>query len=317
MTARAGVARAALLALALAGAACAPARQVVDPARDLPPALVPPPLDGEPYLRALVLGDWGTGKDDQRRVAVAMATFARDEGCDLVVSTGDNFYPSGVESADDAKWETHFRRVYDHPALQVPWLVSLGNHDHEGDAAAQVEYGRRDPRWLLPAPWYTQVRTLADGTEVQLWALDTTPISRGLPGWEAQVAWLDETLARSGARWKVVFGHHPLHGHGPRGDDAAMIARVGPVLARHEVDLYLAGHDHVLEVLRPIDGVLHVTSGAGAGPGKATQVGVDPARQLYGATLGGFAWLRFARDELVVACVRLDGRAQFVHVVPK
>jgi tartrate-resistant acid phosphatase type 5 len=51
------------------------------------------------------------------RKAEAMCS---EGGCpDFVVSTGDNFYESGLVSVDDPRFAASFTNVYTHPRLQV------------------------------------------------------------------------------------------------------------------------------------------------------------------------------------------------------
>jgi hypothetical protein len=63
------------------------------------------------------------------------------------------------------------------------------------------------------------------------------------------VTWLDDALASSTARWKIVIGHHPLwSSSGGKFEQAKALRRlILPTLCR-QADLYLAGHEHTLEV---------------------------------------------------------------------
>ncbi len=312
--------RAAPLALLLAVSACSAPTFRLDPAahRHLPPAVVPALADGTAHERFIAFGDWGTGHPDQRRVARAMAAWARRSGgLAFMLTVGDNFYQRGVDAPDDPLWADVFEEVYDDPALaRAPVYATLGNHDHKGDPDAQVAYGREHPRWVMPARHYTVLRTLADGTEVQLFGIDSMPLHGGWSGCEEQLAWLDQALAASTARWKLVFGHHPLYTHSGRGDDEAMIRRLEPLLVRHGVDVYFAGHDHILELLRPRSGVQFVITGAAGGPENMGRV-AWAEDTLFAASGGGFVGGRVSRDELVLEFVRLGGRAQYVHVLRK
>jgi len=81
--------------------------------------------------RFLVIGDWGRDGDyNQAAVADAMARLADNRPQDFIISTGDNFYESGMTSVQDAIFDTSFTQIYNHTSLQVPWKVVLGNHDH-------------------------------------------------------------------------------------------------------------------------------------------------------------------------------------------
>lgn len=306
---------AAIILLCLAG--CRAKEPRVDPSigRTFPPIEVPAEVEGQTYERVFVFGDWGTGTPGQQAVADAMARRARETPIHLMLSVGDNFYVDGVESTDDSKWE-RFEEVYDDPALQVPLHATLGNHDHLGDPDAQVAYGRKNPRWVMPARHYDFTRTLADGTQAHYFAIDSTPIHSGWSGHEEQLAWLDGALARSTARWKIVFGHHPMYTNSGRENDEAMLERLEPLFTRHGVDVYFAGHDHILELLRPVNGVQYVVSGGGGGPEGMGRV-TWRENTIYAASGGGFVAMRVGRDELVLEFVRTDGRTQFLHVLRK
>jgi len=290
-----------------------------DPAEthDIPAFSILDPDPSISYERFMVIGDWGTGRPDQMRVADAMADRATTDGFSFILTTGDNFYPDGVISVDDSQWQTTFEEMYGSPSLAVPFYASLGNHDHKGSVDAQVAYTHISDRWRMPGRYYTFHRILDDGTDIQFFALDTVPIHEGIASTSIQRAWLDRELAASTSRWKIVYGHHPLYGHNPgRGHNRRMIDVLEPVFIEHDVDVYFAGHDHALEMIKPIRGVRYVISGAGAGPDKAYPV-LWTDESYYVATLGGFVQCRISRDTLVIEFVRLDGETQYAHVLVK
>ena len=291
----------------------------LDPAltHDIPPFTIPPVVPGAVYERLIVIGDMGTGRPDQYKVAVAMAQRAKSDHVDFILTVGDNIYENGVSSVDDPQWKSKFEDVYADPALQLPIYPSFGNHDHRGNPQAQVEYSQRNKNWKMPALYYTFTHTLGDDTTVQYFAIDSDPIQQAGGDSAEQLTWLDAELAKSIARWKIVFGHHPLYSNGEgHGDNEAMIAKVDPLLAKHHVDIYLCGHDHTLEMLKPIGGVYDVVTGGGGGPDMA--YGVDwTDESYYAATLGGFALLRVGKSEIVVEFVRLDGKTQYAHTITK
>jgi hypothetical protein len=77
---------------------------------------------------------------------------------------GDNFYPAGVSSVNDKRFQETFEDAYKEPELQVPWWHLAGNHDHRGNASAQVAYSALSPggRWRMPALWYTHSHHFID-----------------------------------------------------------------------------------------------------------------------------------------------------------
>jgi hypothetical protein len=62
-------------------------------------------------------------------------------------------------------------------------------------------------------------------------------------------AWLERSLTESQARWKIVVGHHPLWSSaGSKYEQARVLRRlILPALCRY-ADVYLAGHEHTLEL---------------------------------------------------------------------
>jgi hypothetical protein len=319
--------RLSLLSLFFALASCRPlALQPLpeDPAasRAIPAFEVPPIKPGVAYQRFIAMGDWGTGRPDQLRVAAAMAERAKKDTVDFLLTVGDNFYEDGVTSADDPQWKEKFEDVYADPALRLPIYVSLGNHDYRGKIQAQIEYGKTHKNWILPSAYYTFTRTFDDGTAVQFFALDTVTIvgdESATATERAQLDWLDSELGKSTARWKIVFGHRPLYSNTTKARAAqrkVMIDAVESLFTRHHVDVYLAGHDHSLEMLKPVKGVHYVITGGGAGPDKAYAVEWTDA-SYYAATLGGFTLCRISRDELVIEFVRLDATTQYAYTITK
>lgn len=224
----------------------------------------------------LVVGDWGRrGHPVQRAVAEQMGRVAAQVGADFVVTVGDNFYDHGVRGVEDRHWEQSFERVYTHAALQVPWYPTLGNHDHHGDVEAQVAYSAHSERWRMPARYYTRRVWVDDTTAADLFFLDTLPLYRlqyrAIRGQgtahraaaERQLRWLDSTLAASTAAWKLVVGHHPLYSAGDHGDAEVLVRELMPILERHGVQAYFAGHEHNLQHLEA-GGLDLFVSGAGS-----------------------------------------------------
>lgn len=256
-------------------------------------------------VRLFVIGDWGSGSSLQRDVAVAMARIAQSEHPHAIVSTGDNFYPSGVESADDRLFHDRWESVYADSALMVPWIVALGNHDHRGNIAAQIEYSQRNRRWYMPAPYYT-ARVVSGGTSVMLFVLDTDSLLSDRANRARQLRWLDSALSVSDATVRIVVGHHPVRSYGLYGDTRVLVEQLAPILDRHGVALYLCGHEHDLQiVVHPDDRFACVVSGGG-GHARRTRYG-QYSRCAW--TGGGFAYLVCHRDGSVfVQIVARDGR---------
>ncbi len=303
----------ALVALAAAGiAAWIEWRDPLDPAdtHAIAAFTIPPREPGVAYERFFAFGDSGTGGFGQRRVARAMRE-ASENGLDFILMLGDNFYPDGVATPDDERWQKLIVDPYE--SFRVPIFPTLGNHDHHVPGRAQIERTKIDPLWRMPSEYYTFTRTLGDGTRVQFWALDTTPLAEGDDDPREQLAWFTSSLAAAdgNAEWRVVFGHHPVISHGKHGDSDDLVDRVETMLAQHHVDLYLAGHDHSLELMTPMDGVRYVTAGGGSGTDNADEMEWNHPSTEYAATRGGFVAVRVSRHEMLVEFVRPDGETQY------
>uniref|UniRef100_A0A7S0VAQ3 Calcineurin-like phosphoesterase domain-containing protein n=1 Tax=Polytomella parva TaxID=51329 RepID=A0A7S0VAQ3_9CHLO len=81
-----------------------------------------------------VIGDWGrNGSKSQRRGADLMLTLAHCMNPSFVISTGDNFYNFGLNSASDPTFTKSFSDIYNSSSLDIPWYAVLGNHDY-GDS---------------------------------------------------------------------------------------------------------------------------------------------------------------------------------------
>jgi tartrate-resistant acid phosphatase type 5 len=270
--------------------ACAPRPPLENPLRPAPPVTPaadvcspllaegpqpPPPPAIRPAdqpIRVVAFGDFGDGAWNQRRVAHAIYVQDRKHPFDFGLTLGDNFYPKGLDDPVDPRWKREWELLY--TRMHVRFYATLGNHDHLAEAAPEAEVQRslKSESWCLPRRYYTFT-----AGPVQFFALDTNPIVRDEPSVPEQLAWLDEALAASSAPWKVVYGHHPAYSTGEDGNTPEIIAWVLPLLKRHGVDLYLSGHEHDMEYLRP-EGSLHFAV-AGAGGHLVRPLGKDGERR--------------------------------------
>ena len=129
-------------------------------------------------LTFFAIGDWGReGKMMQSETADAMNKAAETRKPDFIISTGDNFYPTGVKSKQDKQWETSFEKIYTGEHIDLPWYVVLGNHDHLGRPCAQVKYSKSSEKWNMPSPYYTFTRK-AQSKTVRFIFIDTDPYVR-------------------------------------------------------------------------------------------------------------------------------------------
>lgn len=217
------------------------------------------------YLSFFWISDLGrNGFYQQRKVAEKMGDLAQLVMPGFVIDSGDTFHGTGVESVDDPLWESNFESIYNHPDLFCYWYPCLGNHEYDGNSQAPVDYTHKSRRWMMPSRYYTVVKRVSDKANLRLIFLDTTPISEAThnhpdkyPDIDAQDAdkqlqWLDSVLTDNKERWTVVVGHYQIYSNNSLGygDNKDMIAKVDPILRRHNVDFYFSGHCHTFQHIR-------------------------------------------------------------------
>lgn len=267
----------------------------------------------------LVIGDWGTGDDFQHTVAHAMENVALRENISTVLSTGDNFYNSGVESVHDEQWNTKWKNVYSKVHAKngvLEWWSVLGNHDYGLNPQAQIDYSAMEPHWHMPAHFYTFTKSFsaADSShvDVQFFMLDTE-----LPNHadtellaQKQVQWLDSVLKKSTARWRVVVGHHPIRSHGAHGETPYMIRTIKPLLDMYHVNAYYCGHDHDIQLLKSNEDSFECILSGGGGGARSVSYGKNT---IYAHTNGGFVSTVFTRDTMHVQVHSALGKLLFAH----
>jgi acid phosphatase len=207
-----------------------------------------------------------------------MGRAAADSHARFVLSVGDNFYENGVQGIDDPQWRTSFEDIYAAPSLQIPWFVALGNHDYKGKPQAQVDYAAKSKRWKMPRRYYQVSGATVGVPDLDLFIIDSSPLVHkyrdkveapiagnvAAQDVDAQLTWLDNSLAASSASLKLVIGHHTLRSGGSgHGETPEMVERVLPLLKRHRVTAYINGHDHDLQHIRA-DGLDYLCCGAGS-----------------------------------------------------
>jgi tartrate-resistant acid phosphatase type 5 len=265
-------------------------------------------------LSFFAVGCAGSGNQGQVLVAKAMGEWSAHENPEFVLYLGDNFYGRGVSSVNDSQWQSKFEDIYDSKALALPFYAVLGNHDQYKNPEAQIEYSKKNSRWKMPAHYYSFEKILSDGTKIQFFGLDTTPIVEGKM--IDQARWLEEGLRVSTADWKVVFGHHPVYSGAKTylRQIRTMRHLLEPLFKKYKVDLYVAAHNHSIEVLKNVSGVNYVVSGAGSRPRDIYWTGET---KFAHADLG-FAGFRIFKTGIQVYIVNgRDGKLIFQEMIPR
>ena len=276
-------------------------------------------------LRFAVIGDGGTGDDQQKRVLAAMAARHAKHPWKLALLAGDNIYEDGNPEYFAAKFREPFKTLVDRG---VVIHSALGNHDRVHPAArlgcAQVEEesfgyaGKRDEYVLEEGP-------VVDGRRLARFLVINSS------------AWIDQYVDRSGDKtacrgasedrrrqlerwlgdsaryhWNILVSHHPLYSYvflsgllGGHGSSKGLRDLIEPLL-KGRVDVVFAGHDHFYQRIKPHFGIQHFVTGGGA---KLRFGGNFRHRDVaYGAKRRHFLDIELTRDELRFWAVDEEGR---------
>ena len=270
--------------------------------RTPPPVFAATPSDRP--VRVVAFGDFGNGSEAQMALGKTLAAYHATRRFDLGITLGDNFYSVGMESPSDPRWQTQWEQVYG--GLGIPFYAALGNHDwgHPDSPAAEILYSAQTKTWRMPSSYYSFT-----AGPVQFFALDTQSVALS----ERQLRWLDTELSRSQARWKVVYGHHPIYSGGNYEDRPDLISKLLPLL-RDRVDAYICGHDHNLQALRPDGNVrFYIAGGGGAG-----LYDLRPyERSVFASRSNGFAVLDADITQMTVSLVDGTGVTIYTDTIKK
>jgi tartrate-resistant acid phosphatase type 5 len=269
----------------------------------------------------IAIGDWGRqGKHHQLEVAEQMGSWGSENNLSFVVTLGDNIYENGVSSIDDPLWLSTFENIYTASSLHVPWYAALGNHDYHGSVPAQIEYSDVSTRWRMPSRFYSFVRNIDSTSSALFVILDTNPLCKSdgesrdqfkedISKFDnsIQLKWLDSTLANTPAKWKFVFGHHPVFSGGYHGGVEEMQEFLEPVFEKYKIDAYFCGHDHDMQYLKK-NGVNYFVSGAGS---KTRECEDTEFTYFYASKTSGFLGLDLSADELKAVFISNSGKVLY------
>ncbi|KAL7145304.1 hypothetical protein ABFS83_07G072400 [Erythranthe nasuta] len=205
----------------------------------------------------LVVGDWGRGGNfNQSKVATQMGEIGNKLGIDFVISTGDNFYYTGLKGVNDPIFKKSFTNIYTATSLQIPCT------------GAQLSPALRK----IDNRWHCMRNFIVETGILDIVFIDTTPFvdmyfenpKNQRFDWKDVLPRgkymsylsknLDLALKKSEAPWKIVVGHHTMKSIGSHGDTEEIVTHLLPILEENKVKMYINGHDHCLEHLSNQDG---------------------------------------------------------------
>lgn len=235
-----------------------------------------------PVVRFAVIGDSGTGDEHQYRIAEQMVAWHDRLPFSLVLMLGDNLYGAFWGGGNRKYFEEKFDRPYAELLRRgVTFRAALGNHDmREDDGRHLIE--ARD-RFHIDGPlgyysftaeeWSPAAGAAGLNSEegemaplIEFFVLNTVRLEKDKRDPE-QLAWLERALAESRARWRIVYGHHPMYSTGKRhGADAKLRAKLEPLFHKADgtplIQVALAGHDHIYQHFHPQKGVFYFVCGS-------------------------------------------------------
>ena len=81
-------------------------------------------------IRFALIGDMGTGDDNQKRVAKSLKKIIDRDNLQFVCGMGDNIYDCGVVTVDDIQFKNKFEKPYQKIDNKIKFYMTLGNHDY-------------------------------------------------------------------------------------------------------------------------------------------------------------------------------------------
>lgn len=202
--------------------------------------------------------DANDGKDDTKRMNDLILGPLKplfEKNNDLVV----------FSALGNHDWKTSRKGV----ALQTQWMAQQPNFYMSergyyrykvGEPGNDVEFFVLDTNMLLSGQTFYEVpldehgheQSLAEGMAKGIAELENPdPHEKPKNNEDAmQLAWFNEAIASSTAKWKIVYGHHILWSIGGTKYSEGHVLRplIMPALCQY-ADAYIAGHEHDLELL--------------------------------------------------------------------
>lgn len=223
-----------------------------------------PPVGTSAAMRLWVVGDSGTGDQNQADVHTAMRDYVAKTGrpLDHYLHVGDMAYGKGT----DGQFQKNFFEPYAATLKNTVCWASMGNH--EGGSSRGIS-GTGPYYDAYVCPTAAEAGGVASGSEayysfdiadVHFICLDSHDLDRSPDAAMAQ--WLRADLEQARAKWLVAFWHHPPYtlGSHDSNKEAQLIEmreNFMPILESAGVDVVLTGHSHIYERSMLIDGAYH------------------------------------------------------------
>jgi hypothetical protein len=251
------------------------------------------PLDesGAPFT-FIVYGDNRT--DPSTHASVVRAILQAPS--DFLLNTGDYVQEGG----EAPQWQEFFD-------VEAPLLCSrclfacVGNHELVEDKAGEAFLRYLGPSEGMPPRLYGSFR----------WGSARIFLLNAFQDWGSgdERTWLEDELVRadheSGLKWRFAVIHHSPFSAGHHGNNQKLLAaQVPELLAAHNVDLIIGGHDHIYE-RGDARGLRYLISGGGGAPLYRDITPLPGTRKAEAAY--HYVLLTVAPERVTLLAKRIDG----------
>jgi Calcineurin-like phosphoesterase len=254
-------------------------------------------------LRFAVMADTGSGNMNQYAVGRAMAQYHEKHPFNTVLMAGDNIYTNGEFSKISSTFGVPYKDLRNRG---VKFYATLGNHDVRADT--KKKDNTKDNPQVTFSEFNMQGKRYYARTQgdVRFFALETSSlVNPEDPDRNAQLAWLDRELAASKAKWNIVYGHHNVYSAGHYGINQLMVRDITPILKKHNVKLFINGHDHNYQRSNPIDGTTYmVCGGGGAGLYPVT----NQSWMAFAKSVHSFGIVEVYQDQIILTGIDKSGQ---------
>lgn len=211
-----------------------------------------------------VVGDSGTGEDNQKQVHQAMMSYNQKNKrtLDMFLHVGDMAYASGT----DPEFQKKYFAVYQQTLQNTVCWPAMGNHEGK---SSQGKTGTGPYYDAYITPTKAEAGGVPSGNEsyysfdygrIHFIVLNSHDLDRRPAATMAQ--WLREDLAKTSPKktdWLIAYWHHPPYTKGSHDSDKEhqlieMREHIMPILESNGVDLVLTGHSHIYERSMLMDG---------------------------------------------------------------
>jgi tartrate-resistant acid phosphatase type 5 len=200
-----------------------------------------------------ILGDMGTGDDNQLRVAKSLKKLIDLENLQFVTGLGDNIYDCGATTVDDIQFVNKFEKPYSKIDDSIKFYMTLGNHDYgehyckcqvEDRELLQIKYGqlsqKNGKKWYMPSRYYTFRRG-----DIEFFALDANVDKQTRKEIDEQIRYMKPKIEKSTAKWKIAYGHQPWVSIGDHGNAPPKLQKYfNSLFGSGLIDIYMCGDDH-------------------------------------------------------------------------